>query len=93
LAQSPDPLLGQHASGALVLVIGGAQEQAARWEEARLLAEVRALRKQGLRASQIGRQLAAESGWPRRVIYRLAVKNAPPGAEMGRNSHAESERE
>ena len=66
----------------VVLVIGGAQGQTFRWEEERLRAEVHALRQQGLSASQIGRQLAARSGWPRRDVYQLAVQDAPPGADM-----------
>jgi 16S rRNA (cytidine1402-2'-O)-methyltransferase len=92
-AESPEPLPDQRTSDLLVLVIEGARGQVVCWEEERLRAEVHALRQQGLGASQIGRQLAAKSGWPRRHIYRLAVKNAAPGADMGWDSHAEPERE
>lgn len=92
-AESPEPLPDQQTSGRVVLVIGGARGQDVRWEEERLRAEVHALRQQGLSASQIGRQLAAASGWPRRDIYRLAVVTAPPGADMGRDSHEEPERD
>ena len=58
----------------------GARERATRWDEGQLRAEILALRQQGQGASQIGRQLAARSGWPRREIYRLAVKTGQSGA-------------
>jgi 16S rRNA (cytidine1402-2'-O)-methyltransferase len=91
-AQSLDPPLGQRAPGPLALVVGGAREQAVRWDEARLQAEIHALRQQGLGTNKIGRQLAAESGWPRRDIYRLAVKTTQPDTDTGWNSHAQPER-
>lgn len=58
------------------LVIGGAQQPERCWEKARLRAEVQACLAQGLSAGQIGRQLSAGSGWPRREIYRLATRMA-----------------
>lgn len=91
LAESSEPLPDERHSDHVVLVIGGAQGQTYRWEEERLRAEVHALRQQGLSASQIGRQLAARSGWPRRDVYQLAVQDAPPGADMEWDSHAEPE--
>jgi 16S rRNA (cytidine1402-2'-O)-methyltransferase len=90
-AESAESLPDRRNSNLVVLVIGGGQEQASRWAEERLRAEVQALRQQGLSASQIGRQLAAQSGWPRRDVYQLAVKVAPTGADMGWDSHAEPE--
>jgi hypothetical protein len=63
----------------LVLIVGGARERTARWDEGQLMAEILTLRQQGQGASQIGRQLAARSGWPRREVYRLAVKATQPG--------------
>jgi 16S rRNA (cytidine1402-2'-O)-methyltransferase len=68
-----------------VLVIGGARERAERWDEERLRAEVQRCLEQGMSAREIGPALAAESGWPRRAIYRLAARGAPfpRGEELG----------
>jgi 16S rRNA (cytidine1402-2'-O)-methyltransferase len=57
-----------------VLIIGGQPQQAIRWDEDSLQAEIRERLGQGLTAKETGRELAAESGWPRREIYRLAVE-------------------
>jgi 16S rRNA (cytidine1402-2'-O)-methyltransferase len=64
----------QPSEALLVLVIGGASEKAEPWEEEHLRAELHARLHQGLGAKETSRQLAAESGWPRRQIYRLAVE-------------------
>jgi 16S rRNA (cytidine1402-2'-O)-methyltransferase len=71
-----DPLLDRPGRGPLALIVGGAREEAAPWDEDRLAGEIRAGLGRGLRASEISRQLAVESGWPRREIYRRAVKMA-----------------
>jgi 16S rRNA (cytidine1402-2'-O)-methyltransferase len=60
--------------GECILVIGGAAEEAARWDEDRMRAEISVRLERGLRAREISLQLAAESGWPRREIYRHAVE-------------------
>jgi len=70
--------------GPHILVIGGASHQPARWTEDRLCAEIRARLDQGLDVRQTARQLAAESGWPRRAIYRLAVQAGQPSEELRR---------
>jgi 16S rRNA (cytidine1402-2'-O)-methyltransferase len=70
--------------GACVLVLGGAPEKVTRWEEDQLRAEIRTRLAQGLRSREISRQLSAESEWPRRDIYRLAV-------ELGRSDVGEGE--
>jgi 16S rRNA C1402 (ribose-2'-O) methylase RsmI len=57
-----------------VLVVEGARGPAARWDEERLRGEVQARLEKGLGAKQVSQQLAAESGWPRRDVYRLAVE-------------------
>ena len=74
----------------LVLVVGGARERVVRWDEGQLMAEILALRQQDQGASQIGRQLAARSGWPRREIYRLAVQAGQPGASPKGDPEMES---
>ena len=62
------------AEAPVVLVIGGARENAQPWDGMRLHAAIQTRLEQGLGAKETSRQLAAESGWPRREIYRLAVK-------------------
>lgn len=57
----------------VILVIEGEREPAARWDEQRLRAEIEVRRDQGLGAKEISQQLAGESGWSRREIYRLAA--------------------
>jgi 16S rRNA (cytidine1402-2'-O)-methyltransferase len=85
LGEAAEEAPGQPGSGPYALVIGGARELAERWDEERLRAEVRQRLGQGLSAREIGRELAGESGWPRRAIYRLAVRGAPfpAGEEPG----------
>lgn len=74
LDQVPNQIPGRQAGAPLVFVIGGARQQAVRWEEARLRAEIESGLEQDLGAKEISKRLAAESGWPRREIYRLVVK-------------------
>ena len=68
------PVLDEPGQGPCVLVIGGAREQATRWNEDRLRMETQACLDRGLGAREASRQLAIESGWPRREIYRLATQ-------------------
>ncbi len=72
LDEAPGQVVAQPGWQGCAVVIGGRQQPMRRWEEARLRAEVQACLAQGLSAGQISRQLSAESGWPRREIYRLA---------------------
>jgi 16S rRNA (cytidine1402-2'-O)-methyltransferase len=62
--------------GHCILVVGGLRAEESAWDEERLRAEVAACLDEGLRAREIGQQLAARSGWSRRDIYRLAVEQA-----------------
>lgn len=60
--------------GEITLVIAGARETA-RWEEARVR---RALERQsaaGATPTEAARAVSEESGWPRREVYQLAIKN------------------
>jgi 16S rRNA (cytidine1402-2'-O)-methyltransferase len=77
------------SAGSYGLVIGGASGQRTRWDEERLLVEIRTLAAQGHAAKEIGRRLASESGWPRREIYRLAVAVVQTEDGKGINSDAE----
>jgi 16S rRNA (cytidine1402-2'-O)-methyltransferase len=91
LGQAPEAYSGppeghshvQDRPSPLILIVGGARGQElgpsgaqARWDEARLRAEIGACLERGLGAREIGRLLASESGWPRREIYRLAVEES-----------------
>lgn len=66
------------ASARCVLIIGGSQETAPRWDETRLRADVETLRARGLGAREISQQLAERSGWPRRDIYRMVIEIGRP---------------
>jgi len=70
--------LVESISGRCVLIIGGSQEAAQRWDEARVRARVDTLRGRGLGAREISQRLAEESGWPRRDIYRMVVEAGRP---------------
>jgi 16S rRNA (cytidine1402-2'-O)-methyltransferase len=63
------PLPGDYA-----LVVGGAPDEQIRWEEDRLCAEIQSRRAAGLGVKEISHELAGDSGWSRREIYRLAVE-------------------
>jgi 16S rRNA (cytidine1402-2'-O)-methyltransferase len=65
----PDP----EAWDLCVLCIGAARQETSRWEEDRLRVELARCLGEGMGTKEASRGLAAESGWPRREIYRLAV--------------------
>jgi 16S rRNA (cytidine1402-2'-O)-methyltransferase len=65
---------GLPATHPCVLVIGGATELAQQWDAERVRAEIKTSLERGLGAKESSRRLAAESGWPRRKLYRLAVE-------------------
>ena len=75
LDQLPEQLSDQSTDVPPVLIVGGARQQVELWEETRLRAEIQSAIESGLGAKEISKQLAAESGWPRREIYRLVVEN------------------
>jgi 16S rRNA (cytidine1402-2'-O)-methyltransferase len=58
------------------LVIGGTQRGLARWDRARLVAEIRVCLDQGIGTKEASRQLSSASGWSRRDVYELAVEVA-----------------
>ena len=57
--------------GEITLVIGGS-DWASEWDEASVREVVTQRISEGLRRSEAARQVAAETGWPRREVYRLA---------------------
>lgn len=74
----------QRISGRCVLIIGGSQEIAPRWDENRLRARIEMLRARGLGAREISQQLAESSGWRRREIYRMVVESGRPDSHQTR---------
>jgi 16S rRNA (cytidine1402-2'-O)-methyltransferase len=70
LGSALDHVAAYPPQGPCVLVIGGGEGEPARWDAGRLRAEVRTRLDRGQGASEIGRQVAAESGWSRREVYR-----------------------
>lgn len=85
----PDPL----TSSRCALVIAGAQPEVMRWDERQLRAEIRMRLAQGLGVRETSHQLAVESSWPRREIYRLAVQIAQSGSGWKENSNTETEQQ
>jgi 16S rRNA (cytidine1402-2'-O)-methyltransferase len=59
--------------GEITLVIGGAAEEALAWDETRVRARLAELLAQGLGRKEAAQQAAAESGWPRRQVYKLDI--------------------
>ena len=60
--------------GPCVLAIGAGQDEPARWDTDRLRAEVQARLERHQSASEIGRQVAAESGWSKREVYQKVLE-------------------
>jgi 16S rRNA (cytidine1402-2'-O)-methyltransferase len=61
----------QPPRGEYTLVVAGASEEAARWDEGRVRAALAAHLAQGVSRSQAAREVAALSGWSRRDVYAL----------------------
>jgi len=75
LGSALDYLAACPPQGPCVLVIGAGEGQPARWDADRLQAEIQARLARGQSASEIGRQVAAESGWPKREVYREVLEH------------------
>jgi len=56
-----------------VLVIEGAAAGDQRWDEGRVRERVRALLDEGGSVRDVAREIARQSGWPRRWIYRIVM--------------------
>ncbi len=59
--------------GEFTLVIAGAPEETERWEEEEVRSRLQELLSAGMTPAQAAREVARASGWPRRVIYRMAL--------------------
>ncbi|MEN8240724.1 MAG: 16S rRNA (cytidine(1402)-2'-O)-methyltransferase [Chloroflexota bacterium] len=62
------------ARGEYTLVIEGQSKAGSRWDEDQLLAALEASTGSDLSPSQLARQLAEKSGWPRREVYNRLNK-------------------
>lgn len=91
LGEPPDKLPDHLTSTQCALVIAGARPEVMRWDERQLRAEIRMRLAQGLGVRETSHQLAVESNWTRREIYRLAVQIAQSGSDWKKNSNTESE--
>ncbi len=59
----------ERARGEFTIVVAGAQPDTGAWDEARLMAALRAAG--GEPPSKLARRVAAEAGWPRSKVYEL----------------------
>ncbi len=73
LGSALDHLAAHPPQGSCVLVIGAGESEPARWDADRLQAEIQARLDRGQSTSEISRQVAAESGWSRREVYRKVL--------------------
>ena len=64
----------QPPRGEVVIVIGGAIEDDAVWDEARVQARLVALLDDGESLSRAAKAVAAQSGWNRRDVYALGIE-------------------
>ena len=64
----------QEPRGEFTLVIAGRPEKGPTWDEAGLRGELRQRLEKGDSPSQIAAELAVETGWPRREVYRLLLE-------------------
>ena len=69
ISQAREYFSAHPARGEYTLVIAGQSKHADRWDQAQLEAALLAAKESDLPPSQLARQLAEESGWPRREIY------------------------
>lgn len=64
----------QEPRGEFTLVVAGYKAKEAAWDEARLREELRQRLEKGESPSQIAGEVAVETGWPRREVYRLLLE-------------------
>jgi 16S rRNA (cytidine1402-2'-O)-methyltransferase len=75
LREARDHFSAQAPRGEFTLVVAGSPpKEVEPWTEERLNAAITAGLAQGLSPARIAGQLAAESGWPRREVYRMVME-------------------
>lgn len=65
---------GHPARGEYTLIIGGQSKSAEKWQEEELHAAIRVMLDSDISPSQAAQQLAEQSGWPRRKIYKILTE-------------------
>ena len=74
LADAVQHFTSQEARGEITLVVGGQTGEIEQWPEEKMLEALGEYRSAGLPPAQIASQLAELSGWPRRAVYQLLLK-------------------
>ena len=74
LAQALAEAAGWAQAEHYALVLGGAPQGQARWDEERLAAEIELRLERGQGAKEISRQLGKHSGWSRRDVYERVLE-------------------
>jgi len=62
--------------GEFTLVVSGCKPEPEKWPEHRLLAVLKESKEDDVPPSQIASQVSAQSGWPRREVYRLLLDHS-----------------
>lgn len=65
---------GHPARGEYTLIISGQSKSAEKWQEEELQAAIRVMLDSDISPSQAAQQLAEQSGWPRRKIYKILTE-------------------
>jgi 16S rRNA (cytidine1402-2'-O)-methyltransferase len=73
----------QGPRGELTLVVAGKPEEQEQWAETRMRAAIAEAQARGESAAQIAGKLAAQSGWPRRTVYRMVTDQGRHQDESG----------
>jgi 16S rRNA (cytidine1402-2'-O)-methyltransferase len=60
--------------GEITLILAGERTGKEIWPQVQLLAALKEAKSKGIAPAQIAKQLASESGWPRRDVYQLLIK-------------------
>lgn len=64
----------QPARGEFTLVVAGKEFSDEQWDEAQVRRSIQKYLRNGAPASQIAAELATQSNWPRRTVYRLVME-------------------
>ena len=71
ISQAKDYFIENPARGEYTLVIAGQTKEASLWDEAELINALKEHLADDIPPSEIARQVAERSGWPRRKVYKI----------------------
>ncbi len=74
ISQAQEHFKQEPARGEYTLVIAGQTKEGSRWDEDRLAAALRKKLNHKIPASEIAKQVAEKSGWPRRKVYQMLTE-------------------